>query len=153
MFSYRCSGCSSPRCFMDLLVFHCWWNKMLLRTWTCGTCWTQTVSSLRCDRKHVWNREYVSLSCVYLLFSYFTVYWVYCFNTAARGIFWYIFLRFYLGFLYFLTIQILIQPLQYCVMARWLAGGRGCVADESLTVLYVNKYKVFIFHRLLQHAK
>lgn len=30
------------------------------------------------------------------------------------------FLRFYLGFLYFVTIRILIQPLQYCVMARWL---------------------------------
>lgn len=40
-----------------------------------------------------------------------------------------------------------------------LAGGPDCLAllrtnsDESLTLLYVNKYKVFIFHRLLQHAK
>lgn len=72
------------------------------------------------------------------------------------------FLRFYLGFLYFVTIQILIQPLQYCVMARWLLFWLEDVtallllstnSDESLTVLYVNKYKVFIFHWLLQHAK
>lgn len=94
MSSYQCSGCPRSDCSWTCSFFICWLSQMkscsedcnAQRIWLKPT-WLK-LHRVCCEWKHVWNsREDVDVvSCVYLLFSYFAVYWVYCNNTAAGSV-------------------------------------------------------------------